>query len=279
MKFGIFTIFIWLVFAFSVRGQNLPEIPPPPPIKIAGVEREIFRAEKYPSLAAVGRVNFLGSRWCSLTLVTEDIAISAGHCFLEANFKFDSRKDLEPYLATVILKPGGVNFIENLYVKRVLKANANPDFSIVRLSRKIPERVIKPLKISELTLDEMISNEERLGCAGFNGDADIGDGGLRMTISRNVKIVRPTSSKDRVDATCISTFGGSGGLFFEEQINNKTNAKDYLFAGVIWGLTEGNYDENGVFKKDAGVITSITPISAFYKELKNILDKNRKEKK
>ncbi len=247
---------------------------PPPPIKIAGVEREVFHVEKYPSLTAVGKVSFLGSRWCSLTLVAADIAVSAGHCFLEGNFQFVYGRDLKPYLTTVILKPDGVNRLENLYVKRVLKAKANPDYSIVRLNRKIPESVIKPLKISELTLDEMLANEERFGCAAFNGDAELGSGGLRMTISRNVKIVRLTSSKNRVDATCISTFGGSGGLFFEEQKNAAMNVKDYYFAGVIWGLTEGNYDENGAFVKDRGVITSITPVSAFYDELMKIISKN-----
>ncbi len=261
--------------AFAARGQNLPEILPPP-IKIAGVEREIFHIEKYPALNAVGRVNFLGSRWCSLTLVAEDIAVSAGHCFLEGNFQFDNKRDLKPYLTTVILKPDGVNSIENLYVKRVLKAKANPDYSIVRLSRKIPESVIKPLKISKLTLDEMISNEDRFGCAAYNGDAELGGGGLRMTISRNVRIVRLTSSKNRVDATCISTFGGSGGLFFEEQVNSETNVKNYFFAGVIWGLTDGNYDENGAYVKDKGMITSITPVSTFYDELVKIIGKSSK---
>ncbi len=218
-----------LLSVFSGCGRESNETPKVE--KIAGVRREVFDVKKYPDLAAVGKVNFIVGKWCSLTLVAEDIAVSAGHCFLENNIKFDLSRDLEPNWAVVIFRKNGVEKIENVYVKKVLKASMNPDYSIVRLNRKVTE--VKPLQISVPTFAEMSANETNLGCAGFNGDKELGDEGWTMTISRNIKIVPETSEKNRVDATCFSTYGGSGGLFFEEKLNVETNTKEDSFIGVI----------------------------------------------
>ncbi len=220
MRIGFFFIFVWL--AFSACEPVKTETPTVE--KIAGVKREVFDVKKYPELTAVGKINFIGRRWCSLVLVSEDIAVSAGHCFLEEYLTSDLSKDLEPDWAVVIFRLNGVERIENVYVKRVLKAMMNPDYAIVRLNRKVTE--IKPLKISVQTFAEISANEANLGCAGFNGDKELGDEGWTMTISRNIKIVSETSEQNRVDATCFSTYGGSGGLFFEETFNAVMNVKE-----------------------------------------------------
>ena len=182
MKIGILIIFMWLACGFSACEPVKTETPQVE--KIAGVKREVFDVKKYPDLTAVGKINFIGRRWCSLTLVAEDTAVSAGHCFLENNIKFDLSKDFEPNWAVVIFRLNGIEKIENVYVKRVLKATMNPDYAIVRLNRKITE--IKALKISNPTFAEISANETNLGCAGFNGDKELGDEGWTMTISRDM---------------------------------------------------------------------------------------------
>ncbi len=264
--------FSLVLLTFVFVSCDREKIETPPVEKIAGVEREVFDVKKYPALTAVGKINFIGQRWCSLTLVSEDIAVSAGHCFLENNLKFDLSKDLESHWATVVFRVNGFERIENVYVKRILKAEMNPDYAIVRLNRKISE--IKPLKFSSLTLGEIRANEANLGCAGFNGDKVLGDEGWTMTISRNIKIVTETSSKTRIDATCVSTFGGSGGLFFDEKTNAETGLKKYDLIGVVWGVTDEKLNEKGELVKDGNVVTSITPVSAFYGELTKIIGEN-----
>lgn len=237
------------------------------------VRREVFDAAKYPALTAVGRINFIGGSWCSIILVADDIAVTAGHCFLKANVKFELKKDLNEFWTSVNFKPDGVRRIEGVNVKRVLTAKLNPDYAIVRLNKKIPESEIKPLRISNLTLEEMRSSEANLGCAAFNGDRELGSGGLLLTISRNVKIIPENSSKKRVDTNCFSTYGGSGGLFYREKTDAEKNVNDYDFLGVIWGLTDEQLNEKGELVKVENVITSITPVSAFYYELRAIIKK------
>ncbi len=242
------------------------------------VKREVFDFNKYPALTAVGKINFIGQKWCSLTLVSEDIAVTAGHCFLENNVKFDITKDIEPHFTSVIFRANGNRRIENVSIKRVLKAEMNPDYAIVKLNKKIPESLIKPLKFSALTFEEIRSKEERLGCAGFNGDKELGEGGWQMTISRNVKIVPTENPSRRIDVNCFSTYGGSGGLFFAETENPQTNSSEYELVGVVWGMSDEKYDERGNLVKDENIVTSTTPVSFFYQELSEIIKQNSEEK-
>ncbi len=206
-------------------------------------------------------------------MVSEDIAVTAGHCFLESKF-FDITKDFDAFYTSVVFKPNGAEFIKDVSVKRILKASANPDYAIVKLNKKISASEIKPLKISNPTFDKMLSRQERLGCAGFNGDKELGSEGMLMTISRNVRIISESSEQERIDVNCFSFNGGSGGLFFEEKYNAETNANEYDFIGVIWGLTDGKFNEKGEFIKDDTMITSITPVSVFYDELTEIIEEN-----
>jgi len=275
MKIGVFIIFVLLVsILIGCEEREKSETPSekretPSPERIAGIKREVFNAEQSPALTAVGKINFIGQKWCSLTLVSEDIAVTAGHCFLENNIKFDLSKDLDPFWAIVVFRENGVRKIENVSVERVLKAEMNPDYAIVRLNRKVTE--IKPLKISALTLDEIREREADLGCAGFNGDKELGESGWMLTTSRNIKIVPETTSETRIDTTCFSTYGGSGGLFFEEKTNAETNLKEYAFIGVVWGMTDEKLNEKGKLVKAENVVTSITPVSVFLKELTEII--------
>jgi hypothetical protein len=265
-----------LVLAFAAFGQETIRSTPPGAdadvkTNLSTIKREVFDAAKYPALAAVGRINFIGQSWCTIVLVAEDVGVTAGHCILKANFKFNLKKDFDPVWTSVNFKPDGRNRIEGVSVKRVLTAKMQPDYAIVQLTKKIPAGIIKPLKISKPTLDEMRSNEARLGCAGFNGDKELGGGGLLMTISRNIRIISESSSENRIDANCFSTYGGSGGLFFREKQDPETNAGEYDFLGVIWGLTDEKPNDKGELVKVADVVTSITPVSVFYEELAKII--------
>jgi hypothetical protein len=282
VKLSAILSFLWLFLSVSASGQETIQSSPlknDSEVKAldSKVKREVFDAAKYPALTAVGRINFIGQQWCTIVLVSEDVAVTAGHCFLKANFKFDLKKDLEPVWTSVNFKPDGKNRIENVSVRRILTAKLNPDYAIVRLNKKIPESVIKPLRISNPTITEMRSNEARLGCAGFNGDTELGSGGMLMTISRNIKIISETSSQKRIDANCFSTYGGSGGLFFSEKYDTEKNASEYDFLGVVWGLTDEKVNEKGELIKAEDVVTSITPVSAFYDELTAILEKKWKD--
>jgi hypothetical protein len=269
-----------LVLTLSAFGQETIQSAPLEKNSEVGVtdskvKREVFDAAKYPALAAVGRINFIGQSWCSIILVAEDIAVTAGHCILKANRKFNLKKDFDPVWTSVNFKPDGIKRIAGVSVKRVLQAKMQPDYAIVLLNKKIPESVIKPLKISNLTFEEMRSSEASLGCAGFNGDKELGSGGLLLTISRNIKIIPETSSNKRIDASCFSTYGGSGGLFFREKHDAAGSSGEYDFLGVIWGLTDEKLNENGRWVKDENVVTSITPVSAFYDELTTLINKTK----
>jgi len=271
MKAGSF--FKWILLAALIFSGCQQKTVESSPIETdSKVKREVFDAAKYPALTAVGKVNFIGQKWCSLVLVSEYIAVSAGHCFLKSNFKFDLTKDFDPFWAVVIFRPGGGERIEDVYVKRVLAAKMEPDYAIVKLNKKIPASAIQPLKISRQTFDEMRSNEQNLGCAGFNGDRELGSEGLLMTISRNIKILPETSSAQRIDANCFSTYGGSGGLFFSERRNAATQSFEYDFIGVVWGVTDEKINERGELVKDENVVTSITPVGVFYDQLTKIID-------
>jgi hypothetical protein len=134
---------------------------------------------------------------------------------------------------------------------------------------------LKPLKFEKMSLKEMLSNEQNLGCAGFNADKELGDGGFTMTISRNLEIFPETSSKERIDANCVSTHGGSGGAFFLERQNAQTKQKEYVLIGVIWGVIDDKFDSKGEMVNDGKSVTSITPVSVFYDELTEILKANK----
>ena len=276
-------VLVWLLIFLTLSAFGQETIQSLPPEKAdtvkaveAKVRREVFDAAKHPALTAVGRINFIGGSWCSAILVAEDIAVTAGHCILKANRKFDIGKDLDPFWTSVNFKPDGVTRLEGVNVKRVLKAKLQPDYAIVQLSKKIPAASIKPLKFSDLSFEEISADEASLGCAGFNGDRELGGGGLLMTISRNVRVLPESSSKKRIDASCFSTYGGSGGLFFREQNDAENNSSEYQFLGVIWGLTDEKLNEKGELVKLEEVITSITPVGAFYDELTAILKKSPK---
>lgn len=269
--------FISILLIFSACRSNIaqtaeedrnapPEIIENQPLQ--KVEREVFEARKTPALTAVGKINFIGQKWCSLILVAEDIAVTAGHCFLQSNFEFDLSKDIEPYYTSVIFRQQDGKRIENVQIKRVLKAESNPDYAIVRLNKKIPRSLIKSLEISRLKLDEMIAKPEKLGCAGFNGDKELGNEGLTLTVSRRIKIVPESSDQKRIDTSCYATYGSSGGLFFEE------NGGEYKIIGVIWGITDEKYNEKGELVKSENITTSITPISFFSDELIGIIKQN-----
>ena len=244
-----------------------------------GVQREAFDAKKYPGLAAVGRIRILGrKKHCTLVLVAEDLAVTAGHCFLEEVRLSDTTKDLDENLTSVFLRSARKKRLEITSVKRVLRAKMDPDFAIVSLSRKISSESIKPLKVENLTPEEIRSRIKNLGCAGFNGDKKLGDGGFTMTISRNIDVVGDVSSQERIDTNCVSTHGGSGGAFFEERRNNQTNQNEIRLIGVIWGVTDDSFDEKGNQIRQGKSVTSITPVQrVFYDELQDILRRRNGE--
>ena len=182
ITFLISFIFLNLLFAGCRQEVEKPKLIQ----KENKVQREIFDVKKYPELTAVGTINFIPRKQCTLILVAEDIAVTAGHCFLEEFHLSDISKDLDPLSTSVIFRYDGFRRFENISVKRVLKAKRNPDYAIVRLNKKIDSNILKPLKFEKMSLKEMVSNEQSLGCAGFNGDYELGDGGFTMTISRNI---------------------------------------------------------------------------------------------
>lgn len=240
-----------------------------------GVKREIFISSKYPQLLAVG---YFGSMKCTVVLVADDIVVTASHCLeekavIEAGKISEVKYNLPATGAKVLFKDLEYRLVGAYVVKRIISANSETDFAILQLDSKIPIDKVKPLKIKNLSLEEMLGNEKILGCAGFNGDKGLGYFGSVMTISRDIKIITESSSKERIDTNCISTSGGSGGLLFEEVFDNKSKQSEIYFLGVIWGVTNDNFDEKEKSYKNADVITSITPVSVFYTELNKLIKK------
>lgn len=235
---------------------------------ISGIEREVLDAEKNPALLAVGKLRIIGNIECSLILIDKDICVTAGHCILQAKEKFNFEGEVNPGFSSVIFKTSNGERIEDVSIKRVLKVEGKPDYAIVSLTKEIQNDQIEPLRISNLTMEEMVTREKRLGCAGFNGDSQ-GDGGMFMTVNRKIKILTETSEKDSIDTNCISFYGGSGGLFFEEK-----ESGEFDFIGVIWGIRDEKYNELGEIVKDELVTTQITPVNAFFNELNKAKKEN-----
>ena len=272
MKVRFLVGLVLFVTAFSGCRQQQNYIEPIELKNVSDVKREVFDAEKYPALLAVGKLKFIGQRQCSMILVAEDVAVTAGHCILEAGKKFNFEGEVNKFFTSAIFKTKDGKRIEDVSIKKVLIVSEKPDYAIVRLTKKITKDQIAPLKIFDLTIDEMIARQNRLGCAGFNGDK-LGDDGMLMTISRNIKILKETSAKDLIDTNCISYYGGSGGLFFEEK-----DAGEVDFIGVIWGMADEKYNERGELVKDENLSTQITPVSTFYDELTKITKANKEPK-
>ena len=273
MKLFLVFSLLFTLFIFSGCQSEKIEVTPTPK-KQAKFKREVFDAEKYPGLAAVGKLKIEQS-WCAMTLVAEDIVITAGHCFSaeEVDLFKNNTKDFVR-LTTVEFKSANGAEIKGLKVEKILKFKIEPDFAIVKLNKKIPKDVITPLEISDMEYAEILRDTEKLGCAGFNGDIELGKRGTRLTISRNINIYHRQSTRSRIDTNCISTHGGSGGLFFEEIYNSETESNDYRLLGVIWGVTGDNFNIKGERVNDRDSITSITPVKVFREDLKRIIAEN-----
>ena len=243
------------------------------------VIRERFDSQAFPELKAVGTI-LSKKRACSAILVAEDIIVTAGHCLASWNVlrgdKVSETMFHTPDERTKVVFRASETEIVGIYrVKRVVKANIEPDFAILQLTQKVPE-VIRPMRLRNLSLEEFFDVEKTLGCAGYNGDKGLGRRGQRMTISRNVRIIRESSTRERIDVNCISTDGGSGGLLFTKSPDPKTGSSKIEFAGVIWGVVNDELDEDGKFIRPEKVITSITPTSVFYEELTTAISLRKK---
>jgi hypothetical protein len=233
------------------------------PAEIEGrYRRETFDHARYPYLAAVGKISFLGGTWCSMTLVSERIAVTAGHCFKQTNVRLDLNKRLDQFKASVIFKPKGAAPVGGNYVQKVLKLSENPDYAIVELAKPVANSLIRPMRVAATDLTGIRSNEESLGCAGFNGDVSLGSEGWLMTVSRGIRIVDGQNTEGRLDTTCFATYGGSGGPLFRETGDGKGE-----FLGVVWGVTDEEYDQTGKLVKTEKIITSVTPAMAFAADL------------
>jgi V8-like Glu-specific endopeptidase len=92
---AVILVFCLLALTFSAFGQETIQSSPRENTAKENnfkVNREVFDIAKYPALTAVGRINFIGQQWCTIVLVSEDVAVTAGHCFLKANFKFNLKR-------------------------------------------------------------------------------------------------------------------------------------------------------------------------------------------
>lgn len=265
-----FLLVLSVIFACANFNEAISQTVTP---KKSGVEREVLDAAKNPEFLAVGKIVFdFGQRVCTVVLVAEDIVLTAGHCLHNAPIldgeKILKREIFPPDSRTIIYFNTADGNIAGIYkVKQIINANYEPDFAILQLQEKISPDIVKPLKIKSLTTSNIIKNEKKLGCAGFNGDKFLGENGQKLTISRNIKLFSESSSKNRIDTNCISTDGGSGGIFFEETYNDELKKNEYFVIGIIWGVTNDVLDDEGKFINEEKIITSITPVSFFNDDL------------
>ncbi len=278
MKWLVIKFCLVFLIAFNFSNCKQTNTQTTPIIKKNGVERAVYDPVKFPDFLAVGKIIFSNDNQCSIVLVDKNIAVTAGHCLHTSSLLKDGEIPEivfhPPDSITKIIFYAMDGNIAGIYkVKNIIEASYERDFAILRLEQNISPDVVKPFKVKNLTLTEIIENEKHLGCAGFNNDRDLGKNGQVLTISRNVKIISEFSSKNRIDINCISTEGGSGGILFLEDYNEELRINEYFFVGVIWGVTYDDLDEKGNFSKPENIVTSITPIGVFYDELMEIIKK------
>ena len=268
------SLFFALLILTSCQNEQKISSPAPTPEKRAEFKREVFDVEKYPGLLAVGRLQ-IDKSWCAITLVSENIGVTAAHCFKSDNIDILTKDKVLLRSAKVIFMTKDSESKVTVKIDSVLKWKMNPDFAIVKLKEKMPNDKVEPLELSDMEFTDMLSDANKLGCAGYNGDKELGNLGKNLTISRNIKVLYEESNSKKIDTNCVSTFGGSGGLFFEEELNSETNSKEYKFLGVIWGVVGDNYDANGNLIADRDTVTSITPVKVFREELVKIIENNQ----
>ena len=77
----VFKLTLLLLIYSGCQSNKAESKPSPTPKKKAEFKREIFDVEKSPGLTAVGKLEIEKS-WCAITLVAENIAVTAGHCLI-----------------------------------------------------------------------------------------------------------------------------------------------------------------------------------------------------
>jgi hypothetical protein len=260
----------FIVFLFAATGCGGPArnavVAAPTKIKADADETrgsiEIFDGEVDPAMRAVVRLKLTGMSWCSMTIVGPDIGITAGHCFLFGTRAFDMREDLPDDFAEVQFAPETPEALRGISVKRILEASMGPDYAIVRLNRSVPVDLVRPAKVVPSDAATWRNIVGGLLCAGYAADPKRGLFGKSLAISRGIRIVSEEDLPTRIDTNCFAGEGASGGPVLRRDENGEIE-----LHGVVWGVTDVEYDSAGKLVPSGKLITSVTPAAVFRDKL------------
>ena len=268
-----FYIFLLAVFAEATSASNNFEetIPNDPrlvrssssPAWLAAVGKFYVRKRTTKAMVEIGKA----APWksCSIVLVSNNrsqssnIALSAGHCirrWYEGGISGNRRFDIEEH--KIIFQPNNGHKITDLKVVEILGYESSPgDYAILRLSRALPNRVIKPLThTSEPVLRSLMVDDDYIKkfkpwatAAGYSTDISLGKKGKNLTYHAGCYL--NGGPEARKDSKCTSYGGASGGAIvvtvdrsLSEWTDNKKLGTEYLLVGLIQGGHDGNNERS-----------------------------------
>ena len=104
-------------------------------------ERRLLEADEAVAFRGVGRLNVAGTRFCTATLISETVIVTAAHCLYHPRSR--ERVPLGEFRFVAGLRIG-----ETAAVRRVVRAVTHPDFAFEGLAS--PEGVAADLALLEL---------------------------------------------------------------------------------------------------------------------------------
>jgi hypothetical protein len=112
-------------------------------------ERRMLEAEEAAAFRGVGRLNVAGTRFCTATLISERVIVTAAHCLFNPRSRERVPTDEFRFVA-------GLRLGETAAVRRVVRAAVHPAFAFDGLAT--PEGVAADLALLEL--DREVPGEE-----------------------------------------------------------------------------------------------------------------------
>jgi V8-like Glu-specific endopeptidase len=159
-------------------------------------ERRMLEAEEATAFRGVGRLNVAGRRFCTATLITPSIVVTAAHCLYHP--RTHARVPVSELRFVAGLRLG-----ETAAVRRTVRAVTQPDFAFEGLAEFSGVRS----DLALIELDEPIPADAALPFA----TAALAPGAAPLAI---VSYARDRAQAPSIEAPCglISTFGGVAAL-------------------------------------------------------------------